>query len=247
MPKNKYCIVAFLLLFQNLFSQSILKGKVISEVNPDGIMVVNFTTKAAVTTAEGGFFSIEATPGDILIVTSKNIEGIQIRLDANSFKRDILNIVVKTKANELAEVRIKSISAKSLGIVPDNVKEYTPAERKLRTAEQLKWYSPLLIPFGGMSVDGLINQISGRTNRLKKELSVEKKELLLSRLNEMYEEQFYTGTLQIPKEYIQGFQIFALDNTKFVEAVKSKNKTLVTFLIGDMANEFKMLILNETK
>lgn len=247
MPTIKCFSILLLFLFQNLFSQSILKGKVISEVNPDGIMVVNFTTKASTMTSDGGFFSIQASFGDILIITSKNIEGVQLKLDANSFNREILNIVVKAKTNELAEVQIKSISAKSLGVVPNNVKEYTPAERKLRTAEQFKWYSPLLIPFGGMSVDGLINQISGRTNQLKKELSVEKKELLLSRLDEMYEEQFYVETLQIPREYIKGFQIFALDDTKFVEAVKSKNRTLVTFLMGNIANEYKMLISTEKR
>jgi hypothetical protein len=247
MPTTKYFAVLLLFLFQNLFSQSVLKGKVISEVNPDGIMVVNFTTKVSTITSDGGFFSILASSGDVLIITSKNIEGVQLRLDANSFNREILNIVVKAKTNELAEVQIKSISAKSLGVVPNNVKEYTPAERKLRTAEQFKWYSPLLIPFGGMSVDGLINQISGRTNQLKKELSVEKKELLLSRLDEMYEEQFYVETLQIPQEYIKGFQIFALDDAKFVEAVKSKNRTLVTFLMGNIANEYKMLISTEKR
>lgn len=247
MPTIKCFSIFLLFLFQNLFSQSVLKGKVISEVNPDGIMVVNFTTKESTMTSDGGFFSIQASSGDILIITSKNIEGVQLRLDANSFNREILNIVVKAKTNELAEVQIKSISAKSLGVVPNNVKEYTPAERKLRTAEQFKWYSPLLIPFGGMSVDGLINQINGRTNQLKKELSVEKKELLLSRLDEMYEEQFYVETLQIPREYIKGFQIFALDDAKFVEAVKSKNRTLVTFLMGNIANEYKMLISTEKR
>lgn len=246
MPVNNYTIL-FLFLVQSLFSQSVLKGKVISEVNPDGITVVNFMTKSSVVTANGGFFSIEASSGDILIVTSKNIEGMQIRLDANSFKKEILNILVKAKANELDEIQIKSISAKSLGVVSKNVKEYTPAERKLKAAGKLKWYSPLLIPLGGMSVDGLINQVSGRTNQLKKELAVERKELLLLKLDEMYDEHFYGETLQIPQEYIKGFQIYALDNVKMVEAVKAKNKTLVTFLIGDIANEYKKLISNDNK
>ena len=247
MRQNKYLIVVLLLLFQNIFSQSVLKGKVISEVNPDGILVVNFTTKASTTTADGGLFSIEASPGDLLVVSAKYIEGVQVKLTEYSFKKETLNIVVKTKANELAEIKVKSITAKSLGVVSGNVKEYTPAERKLKTAGKLKWYSPLLIPFGGMSVDGVINQISGRTNMLKKELSVEKKELLLAQLELMYDEQFYIESLQIPQEYIKGFQIYALDDVKFVEALKSKNRTLVTFLIGDIATQYKALILNDVK
>lgn len=234
-------------LFQSVFSQSDLKGKVISEVNPDGILVVNFTSKASTITSDGGFFTIAAAPGDVLVLAAKHIEGFQIRLDSNSFKKDILNIVVKPKVNELDEIKVKSITAKSTGIVSQNVKEYTPAERRLKTAGKLKWYSPLLIPIGGMSVDGLINQISGRTSLLKKELAVEQKERLLSDLEEMYTEQFYLETLEIPQDYIKGFQIYTLDNVKFVQALQSKNKTLVTFLIGDIATEFKTLIINENK
>lgn len=247
MFKNNYFAIVVLLLFQSVFSQSVLKGKVISEVNPDGIMVANFTTKASVVTSGGGFFSIEASPGDVLIVSAKYIEGIQLKLDAYSFKKDILNIVVKTKANELTEIKVTGLSTKSLGIVSNDVKEYTPAERKLKTAGDFKWYSPLLIPFGGMSVDGLINKISGRTNRLKKELTIEKKEILLAQLGEMYESRFYVNELQIPEEYIKGFQLYALDDVKFVEALKSKNRTLTTFLIGEVANEFKILVLDDVK
>lgn len=236
-----------LLLFQNAFSQSVLKGKVISEVNPDGIMVANFTTKASTVTSDGGNFSIEASPGDILVVSAKYIEGIQFRLTAHSFDKGVLNIVVKTKASELAEIKVNAITTKSQGIVSKGVKEYTPAERKLKAAGKLKWYSPLLIPLGGMSVDGLINQLSGRTNMLKKELSVEKKEMLLATLDEMHENEYYVETLQIPEEYIKGFQIYALDNLQFADAVKSKNRTLVTFLIVDIASQFKALILTDAK
>ncbi|MCL9804755.1 hypothetical protein NAT51_04430 [Flavobacterium amniphilum] len=247
MGQNNYVIVVLLLLFQNVFAQSVLKGRVISEVNPDGIMVANFTTKTSTITADGGYFAIEANPGDILVVTAKYIEGVQLRLTIHSFDKGILNIAVKTKAGELAEIKVNAITAKSQGIVSKNVKEYTPAERKLKTAGKLKWYSPLLIPLGGMSVDGLINQLSGRTSMLKKELSVEKKEILLAALEEMFLNEYYVETLQIPEEYISGFQIYALDNVQFAEAVKNKNRTLVAFLIGDIAGQYKTLILEDVK
>jgi hypothetical protein len=236
-------VAIFFLFTQSFFGQSVLKGKVIADENPDGILIVNYTTKASTVTQNGGFFTIEAKINDRLVVTSNFIHGQEIKLDKYSFQKEYLYIKVQSKANQLQEVYVKSITAKSLGIVSSNVKTYTPAERKLRTAEKLKWYSPLLIPFGGMSVDGLINQISGRTNMLKKELQVERKEKMLEKCNAMFTEDFYINELKIPSEYIKGFQLYALDNQKFVQAVKENNRFLAIFLQGEIANTYKSLIL----
>ncbi|MES2811887.1 MAG: hypothetical protein V4670_05385 [Bacteroidota bacterium] len=240
-------VVFFLFFIQSIFSQSFLKGKVIADANPDGIMVVNYSTKVSTVTENGGFFTIEAKIGDKLVITSNRIEGVEIKLDSYSFKKEMLYIRVKSKVNQLEEVQIKSITAKSLGVVSGKIKEYTPAERKLRTAEKFKWFSPLLIPFGGMSVDGLINQISGRTNMLKKELQVEHKEKLIEKIDAMFEEPFYVETLKIQPGYIKGFQLYSLDYPKFVEAVKDNNRFLATFLFGEIATEYKSLILLENK
>lgn len=240
-------ILFLLFCVQSVFSQSVLKGKVISDGNPDGIMVVNYTTKAAVVTENGGFFTIDAKISDKLVITSNSIEGVEIKLDSYSFKKEILYIRVKSKVNQLQEIQINTITAKSLGIVSKNVKTYTPAERKLRAAGKFKWYSPLLIPLGGMSIDGMINQISGRTNMLKKELQVERKEKMIEKMDAMFEAPFYVETLKIQPEYIKGFQLYSLDHPKFIEAVKGKNRFLAIFLLVDIATQYKTLILSENK
>lgn len=72
---------------------------------------------------------------------------------------------------EIEVIEYKNINPVALGIVPANQKTYTPAERKLYTATG-----------GGnryglstsVSLDGIINGISGRTKMLKKEVQVEK-------------------------------------------------------------------------
>lgn len=237
-------ILFFLFCIQSVFSQAILKGKVIADGNPDGIMVVNYTSKKATVTQNGGFFEIEAKVNDKLVVTSNAIHGVEIKLDSYAFKKEMLYIKVQSKANQLEEVYVKSITAKSLGIVSENIKTYTPAERKLRTAEKLKWYSPLLIPLGGMSIDGMINQISGRTTMLKKELLVERNEKKLAKLDVMFEESFYVEKVKIPKEYIKGFQLYCIDSPKLMEAVKDNNRFLAVFLIEDIARQYKTLLLS---
>lgn len=236
-------LLIFFFCVQSLFSQSVLKGKVVSELGAlDGVFVANLTTKASVSTNNGGFFTIEAKSGDHIAISSKRIEGIEIILNTNSFKNEMLTIRVKNKVNELEEIEVKNISTKSLGIVSKNVKEYTPAERKLRTAEKFKWFSPLLIPFGGMSVDGLLNKISGRTAMLEKELQLEKYETNLDKLSRLFPDaSFFTDTLQIPLENRDGFLLFASENINVINALHTKNEMQIRFTLLELAVEFKSI------
>lgn len=237
----------FLFLFVQIgFSQNILKGKLVSDIaNFEGIYIVNTSTKASTTTNVEGNFSIEAKSNDVLVVSSLSIEGLEVKLNDNSFKQNPLIIRVKAKINQLDEIEVNKVTTKSLGIVSKNVKEYTPAERRLRAAEKFKWYSPLLIPFGGMPLDGLINQISGRTKMLKKGVVVEKKEKELEKLDLWFDNDFYVKTLNIPDDYIEGFKLFALDDIDLLNSMSAKNKTLATFLLGEIAVKYKALTFPE--
>lgn len=151
-----------------------------------------------------------------------------------------------TELEEVAIINYKNINAVALGIVPANQRTYTPAERKLAAAGDFKWYSPLLIPLGGMSVDGLINSISGRTTMLKKELVVERKELLQAKTSDYFERKYFIETLKIPDEYVDGFLFYIVENEKFVNAMKDKNKTMATFVLSELVVEYLKLKKQET-
>lgn len=241
--------IKLLLLFlfvQSVFSQTILKGRIVSDIaNLEGVYIVNTSTKVNTLTNSEGYFLIEAKSNDVLVVSSLSIEGLEIKLNDNSFKQNPLTIKVKTKINQLDEIEVNKVTTKSLGIVSKNVKEYTPAERRVRTAEKFKWYSPLLIPFGGMPLDGLINQISGRTKMLKKGVVVEKKEKELEKLDLWFEDDFYVKKLNIPQDYVEGFKLFALDDVDLLNSISSKNKTLATFLLGEIAVKYKKITFPE--
>lgn len=234
-------ILLLLLLFKfNLYSQNIINGYVESDLGfHDGILVVNRTNKQNTVTANGGRFVIEANVNDVIVFSSPKIEPLEIRLNSNSFRQNPLKIKIKAKINELEEIKIVELSAKKLGIVDKDVKTYTPAERKLSEAGTFKWYSPLLIPFGGMSLSGMINQISGRTARLKKELKVERNEMNLVKLKTAFPEDFYTNTLSIPVDYIDGFLVYASENPKVAQSLKNKNKSVLRFVLIDLAFQFK--------
>lgn len=152
-------------------------------------------------------------------------------------------------SNQLSEVTItdyKNINAEALGIVPKGQKTYTPAERKLKTAGEMSIGSVI-------SVDPLLNWISGRTKMLKKEVEVEKKELLQTKMANNYEREYIVNTLKIPEEYVDGFLFYAAENEQFATAMKTKNYTMATFVLSELAskyreiNEFEVVKIEERK
>ena len=247
---NLKLILLFILSTTYLFSQENkwkeVKGKIVADYSDlEGIYIVNLKTDNSTTSLKGGYFSIYASVGDTLLFSAVQFKGIKIAITKDDLEKTILLVKMESLIRELDEVRIneyKNINAISLGIISKNVKRYSPAERKLRAAGDFKPLDLVKIIAGGLDVDGIINKISGRTALLRKELVIERKELLMNKLNDLFEDNFYTETLKIPSEYIKGFKFYSVEDEKFVAAMKDKNKTLATFILVELAVKYTEMI-----
>ena len=243
---QKLCFFFFLLPIL-LFAQddSVIKGKVVSNSpNLEGVHVINRSQKKGTVTQQGGYFTLSAKVSDTIIFSAVHLEAEQHIVKKQDFSENLLFVKLEPILNHLDEISVikyKNINAVALGIVPAGQKTYTPAERKLRTAGVFKWYSPLLIPLGGMSVDGLINSISGRTKMLKKEVQIERKELLLDQLKSDFSLSYLTDQLKIPKDYIDGFLYYIVERESFIKIYKSNNKTATEFLLIELSVEYLKL------
>jgi hypothetical protein len=229
------------------FSQNamFISGKIVSEATDlEGIMIKNGTSNEETYSQRGGYFRIQGKPNDTLIFSAFNFTPTKHTISERDFGENLVFIPMQLHRNQLKELAIidyRSINAESLGIVPKGQRTYTPAERKLITAGEFKWYSPLLIPLGGMSVDGLINSVSGRTSMLKKEVEVEKKERLQLKLANKFDKQYIQNTLDIPEAYIEGFMFYASENDSFASAMKAKNYTMASFILSELAAKYREL------
>jgi hypothetical protein len=239
MKQILFLLFTVLLFFQSSFSQTLLKGKVISDASNLGeIYVTNLTTNVKIITDSSGLFSIEAKPSQVLVFSGLKIERKALNLKSIDFSIDLLSVKVYPKATQLEEVVIKNypqITAASLGIVSKNVKTYTPAERKLMAESS------------GIGIMQLINTINGRTKELKKNVEVEKKEKLLDKLSTLFEEEFYTKTLKIPSQYIKGFQIFAIDDKRLVASLNKNESKLIPLLLTELSSTYNNLFRNDKK
>ncbi|MBF7091868.1 carboxypeptidase-like regulatory domain-containing protein [Flavobacterium sp. ALJ2] len=228
------------LFFQVSLGQTIITKEISGRVTADSssveaITIVNNTTQETTISDNKGLFSIVVKEGDVLVLSAVNLEPLRKRITANDLKLDMLLIKMTTRNFELKEVVINefsNINAENLGIIPYGQKKYTPAERKLYTAKS-------------SMTETLLNKISGRTAMLKKEAIVEKKEILYSKIEYLFEENYYTERLKIPLEHIKGFQLYCIDDQEFVNSLNAKNKTVCMFLITGLAQKYLTIISNE--
>ena len=237
MRKNKVLFSLLFFVVQFGFSQTekLIQGKVICDNNPvQGIQVINLVTEKTTVTNSNGAFSILVKPEDMLIFSSVNYDYKRLFLEQEDIDKGNLIVVLTRKINQLDEVVIKKseIDAADLGIVPAGQKTYTPAERKLYTARS------------GV-LDPLLNLISGRTAMLKKEVVVERNEMALAKLSNLFEDSYYINQLKIPVDYIKAFQYYIIEDKEFSAALKSKNRTMMKFIMSKLAVNFNQGLKNE--
>ena len=233
-------IIVFLFFVQIGFGQKtdlkLLVGRVQEQsTSLEGVNIINNTTQAATVSDSDGNFSIAVHEGDVLVFSAVNLEPVKRRISAEDLTVSSLVVKMTAKEVELKEVIVNenaNITAENLGIIPYGQKKYTPAERKLYTANST-------------SVDKLLNAISGRTAMLEKGVNVEKKEALFRKLEYLFEENYYTDRLKIPVDDIKGFQLFCVDDADFAVSLNTKNKTMSMFLITDLARKYLTILENE--
>jgi CarboxypepD_reg-like domain len=230
----------FLLISQLLFAQNdtIIKGIVKAEnVSVEGVHVVNLVNEKTTITNSKGEFSIEAKEDDLLVFSAIHLEYARKSISKLDYQTKSLTVIMTPKTNELDEVVLTEytkINALDLGIIDYIPKKYTPAERRLYTAQS------------GV-LDPLLNWISGRTNQLKKELEVEKKEGYLVLLNNMFDANYFQETLKIPELFIEGFKYYIVEEPEVVSPLLTNNKEQTSFILTKLAIEFNEFLKDEKK
>ncbi|REH00380.1 carboxypeptidase-like regulatory domain-containing protein [Flavobacterium aquicola] len=220
-----------------------IKGQVtINNVSPvEGVNITNTSSKVMVVSDAYGHFSILSKEGDILSFSAINYEPLRKFINRQEFNLGSITVNLTLKTIELNEVVINKhsdISAENLGIISKDQIKLTTAERRLQTAGDFKPIHLLALLGGKLPFDPIINAINGKTKRLKKEVSVEKKEILMVKIENLFENQYYIEPLKIPQELIKGFQYYCVENPDFAKSLNDNNKTLCKFLIVGLASEF---------
>jgi hypothetical protein len=220
------------LLWAQTALEKLIHGRIIADsAVVKGVNVVNLVNEKETITNENGDFFILAKADDVLVFSASHLEFKRKLIQEEDLKVTLVIVNMIPKITELNEVIVDKKSNDGISIIPGQ-KKYTPAQRKLYTARSGLFDRPL-------------NWMSGRTAMLKKEVAVERKERLLSKIEVLYEDKFYLETLNIPDGYIRDFQRYAIDDADFVSALNAKNKTMMLFLIGKLAVHYNEILKSE--
>lgn len=244
--KSKLSIAVLFLCTLAAFAQQQrrkLHGRVISgDAVLPGLFVINNITGTETKTNSQGNFTLPAKPGDRIAVYGKNIQVRVFTISEASFKDNPYVLSVEISTAELEELKINYINSESLGIVPKGQKQYTVAERRLKTASEFK---PSLMFFlmGGVSLplDPIINAISGRTKMMKKNLATEGREFSIEGINDIYTPAQITEKLHVPEELVNGFIFYAVEDPECAEAIRVKNNELVKLRLMVLAEQYLKL------
>jgi hypothetical protein len=225
-----------------------IKGQITADGIPlSGINILNTFSNINSVSDQYGNFSINAKEGDILNFSAVDYETLRKIIRKQEFNLGSIVVNMTVTSIELKEVIVNGhpeISAENFGIIPRHQVKLTTAERKLQTAGDFKPIHLLGLLGGFLAVDPILNAINGRTKRLKKEVALEKKEFLMEKLENLFEDKYYIQTLKIPEDLIKGFQYYCVDDDDFVNSLQSKNKTMSMFLIVGLASDFNKTIEN---
>ena len=81
--------------------------------------------------------------------------------------------------------------------------------------------------------------------QLKKELEIERKEFLQEKIINNFERDYIVQILRIPEEYVDGFIFYIVEDQTLIDALKAKNKTMVSFRLSYLATDYLKLKENE--
>lgn len=231
-----------LLAAQETYEKNIIGRVYADSVSVEGIQVINLITEKATFTNASGMFSIMAKEDDLLVFNAVHLEYARKSIGRKEYENGVAEIKMYAKLNQLDEVIItnySNINAKDLGIIDYTPKSYTTAERRLRTATNLNVTANVGMMAGGsISLDPLINWISGRTAMLKKELNIERKELLQQQLEFYFETEYYTESLHIPEIYVDGFKYYIVEDEDLATAISTKDRNKIMFRLSALAVDF---------
>ena len=246
--KKIFWLLVFLMPIWAMAQQegTLIKGTIIADsALVAGVHVLNLMTEKSAYSDSKGVFSIEANEDDLLIFTSTLLDYWRQSVTAENYKTRSVTVKMTPKVTQLEEVVVNNyshINAKDLGIINYTPKKITQAERRLKAASGLDLSASAGTMAGvSMSLDPLFNWMSGRTTMLKKEVQVERKEKLLEYLNTQLSDAFYENYLKIPKDKIESFKYYAVEDNQLRSVISQKNFMQTCFKLSDLSVEFNQL------
>ncbi len=244
-----HLFVTSLLITLGVIGQEVvaLKGAVLNDtISKSALTVVNVTFQKGVITNSNGVFEILVRENDTINVSAVHYESRQFVVNKAIFDRKKISLYLIPKITVLEEVNVSNIdltgnilrdvgltqfkiriNPKDLGIPDNTAPERTVEERRYHTA---------ISSSGGISLDGLINALSGRLKMLKRNIEVSRFVKKVQDARVQFSDAIYVERLKIPEALIEDFVYYIFEDEVATQYVnKGDVLGLLDFMIKESA------------
>lgn len=196
-----------------------LRGLIVEDTLPiPDVHVLNLSALKATISDADGFFRIEAGLGDTLLFSAVRYRRTSLVIDASVLGAVSLLVPLQPFVNELDEVvvspydlsgdldkdvgrlpAVNPVTAFSLGLPNAGARRFTQTENRLHEATTGAGIVPL---------NPVLNALTGRTRRLRKQLALEQRYEKARQIRMQYPDSIFVGRLGIPEGRIADFMYF---------------------------------------
>lgn len=229
--------MVFIFGFGKLFSQTSknIQGFIKADFElPEGIHVSNITRGYYSVSDKNGRFFINASINDTIKLTAINAMVCQLIINKNDFELGQIFPELKENVVRLDEVTLtgyQKMDLVKMGIIPKEIIERTPAEKRLYFATSAR-------------IDFIWSLISGDYKRIRKEMKYEKINFLIDKINARFEDSFFINELKIPPLYVKGFKAYCVDDAILVQAFETESTQTLKFLLMEKSYKYLEFIKN---
>ncbi len=212
-----------------------LYGKITNNFNDiSNITIRNQSSGKGTISDTNGYFNIAIRLNDTLLISAVQFKSKKILITDIILKNAFITIDMENVLNYLDEVVVSPynlagdlrydlnklsldtvITASSIGLPNAGIYIPTQAERNLFTATD--WNFKIT----SISIEPILNAISGRTKNLKERVKIDAKYDLTKKIRRFYADSIFVNNLKIPKLRIADFMYFCEVDTTFLERTKT--------------------------
>jgi hypothetical protein len=225
-----------------------IKG-VIENDSSEGIHIINKTTNLFTITNTEGVFFIEATIGDVVVISSVQYDLKVIVVDKNMYDNKEFNVTLKENLNELDEVivgvqlsgnlnaDIKDIKTKKL-LSPEDVG--IPVYDGIQAEKIIPMHKAIVFYGVGfrLDIEATYKNLSGYYKTLKTTRKLDKENNSIEIIQNFYGKQFLSSVYDLPEEKIYDFLLLCVQTSAIQYEFDKENHNVVLKILSDKRKEF---------
>ena len=233
-------IIIVLFTLHDMHSQECrtLCGKVMIEglhAPANNVFVIDSKSGIETKTDLNGEFTLKINPDNYIAVYGNGIVTRKFFIGKLCFEQDPYVLSVKGEAIQLEEIIVSDTLNSRLFPMLKRKNIPTPAQRRMKAggiAPQVFIGSLLSV---SLSLEGLINGISGRMEILRDNLDTETKIRIFESVREVYTDDELVQNYKIHKMYTNAFIHFVSLNKEFGYALEQNDKSKMDFLLHELS------------